>query len=187
MRFIPLIGLLAVCTTAWAAEPDVAPATKPATTRPVPVIAIWHEGGMPLPGTPHEDWRRLVIGIWSDGTIVWSGAGDGAGRPYQTTRLEPAAVEKLVRDLDELKFFTDAEVNHHRNRFPPDAGHLVIAAEAGPVKQQRLSLWRDPPADRFGEVWTAARKLIEQLKPEKQGEPVEQLDESVFRLGRNVR
>jgi hypothetical protein len=189
MRIHPLMLTIAFavasagCTAAEAAEPSTRP--QPAT-RPVPVAAIWFERGYPPPGYSGE-MRKLIVGLWSDGTIVWSAAEDGSGKPYQSAKLDPAAVAKLIKDLDEIQFFTDEQVNHHRNRYPPDAGHTVLAAESGPDKQQRLALWRDPPADRFGEVWTAAKKRIEQLRPAEKGEPLEQLDESVFRLGRNVR
>jgi hypothetical protein len=182
MRLLSLIVLLASTANCAATEP----ATRPATTRPVPVAAIWLEGGMPLPGAPRDEWRKLRIGLWSDGTIVWGAAANGIGKPYQSARLDPVVVEKLINDLDAAGFFDDPDVNHHRNRFPPDAGHTVIAAESG-GKAQRLALWRDPPADRFGEVWTAALRLIEQLKPAEEGAAVEKLDESVYQLGRKVR
>jgi hypothetical protein len=171
-----LMVLLLASAIASAAEP---------TTRPAPVAAIWFESGYPVPGKRDDETRKLIVGVWGDGTSVWSVAETGMGKPYKTARLDPAAVEKLVKDLDAIGFFGDEEVNHHRNRYPPDAGHTVMAAESG-EKKQRLALWRDPPKDRFGEVWTKARKLIEELRPA-EGKPVEELDQRVFQLGRNVR
>ena len=171
-----LMVLLLACGFARAAEP---------TTRPVPVAAIWHESGYPVPGQRQDEWRKLLIGLWSDGTVVWSAADAGAGKPYQTAKLEPAAVDKLLKDLDAIGFFDDAEVNRHRNRYPPDAGHTVIAAESG-EKKQRLALWRDPPKDRFGEVWTKARQRLESLRPA-EGRPLEELDQRIFHLARGVR
>ena len=183
-----LLMLLLASTLACAAEPTTGTTTRPvpapATTRPaVPVAGIWTETGMPIPGRRDDEPRKLIVGVWSDGTIVWSTA--GAGKPYRTARLEPAAVDKLVKDLDAIHFFDDAEVNHHRTRYPPDAGHTVMAAESGD-KRQRLALWRDPPKDRFGEVWTQARQRIEALKPA-DGKPLEaEIDPRVFQLAREL-
>lgn len=139
---------------------------------------------MPLPGERQEFWQ-LVVGVWSDGTVAWSGDDDGAGRPYRVARVEPQRVDKLIRDLDEIGFFSDAEVNFHRNRFPPDAAHSVIAAESG-ERRQKLRLWRDPPKDRFGEVWKTAKILIEAMRQDK-GEPVDEIDKRIFGLGQGVR
>ena len=171
-----LMVLLLACGFARAAEP---------ATRPVPVAAIWLETGYPIPGQREDEWRKLIIGIWSDGTIVWSAADAGSGKPYLTAKLDRADIEKLLKDLDAIGFFDDAEVNRHRNRYPPDAAHTVIAAESG-EKKQRLALWRDPPKDRFGEVWTEARKRLEALRPS-EGKAVETIDQGIFHLARGVR
>lgn len=182
-----LILILLITGCARAATPATRPqptTEAQPTTRPVPVAAVWTEMGMPLPGERKEFWQ-LTVGAWSDGTIVWSAADDRSGKPYLTAKVPPERIEKLVHDLDEIGFFSDAEVNHHRNRYPPDAAHTVIAAEAG-ERRQKLALWRDPPKDRFGEVWKTAKVLVEALRQE-DGKPLDDVDRAVFGLGRGVR
>ena len=115
-----LIAILLVAGCAHAAEPTTRPhpsTRAEPTTRPAPVAAVWEEMGMPLPGERQEFWQ-LVVGVWSDGTVAWSADDDGAGQPYRVAKVGPQRVEKLIQDLDEIGFFSDEEVNHHRHDAP---------------------------------------------------------------------
>lgn len=183
-RAMTLLALLSACGFANPAAPE--PATQPATSRPV--AAVWYEISYPRPGETLT--RRLITGVWSDGTVVTSGDREHGGPPYTARKVDAASVKKLADDLDKMKFFSDEELNRHPNRYPPDASYTAVAAAVGD-KRQRLALWRAPTtqpadADHFMKQFIAARTLINQLGDEK-GEPVEKIDESVFSLGRKPR
>ena len=168
-----LLMVMAVATT-------TAPSSQPAVT---PCAAVWFEMGYPPPGV--TEMQHLYVGVWSDGTIVWSA---GRKEPYMTAKVEPARVEKLLKDLDDMQFFDDAEVNRQRHHLPPDAGSTNVAAKSG-WKSQRLRSWQDPPNSdrpRFNAVFVEAEKLIRAIVPEK-GEEVQKIDERVYRLGRQPR
>ena len=170
-----LIAMMLLSALA-AAEPATAPTTTP-STQPSPVVAIFREPGYPPPGvTPHWD---LSIGIWDDGTVVYASAKEDA--PYHSAKVDPARIDKLIADLDAAGLFDDAEVNRQPYRVPPDAGATVLAVE-WKGKRQRLGHWRELPDDRFGQVWKASEKLIRELRPDG-GEPVQEIDKRIFRIG----
>src|SRR5215211_6076950 len=71
-------------------------ATAPATTRPTgPVAAVWYDIGYPPPGVVLNESRRLIVGIWGDGRVVWSDDRVKGGGPYRTARVAPQRVERL--------------------------------------------------------------------------------------------
>jgi hypothetical protein len=162
-----------------------APATTQSAKEPTPVAAVWLEPGYPPPGASVAS--RLIVGVWSDGTVVTGSDPARGGAPYTSRKIDAKRVDQLLADLDAMQFFTDEELKNHPNRYPPDASYTAVAAVAGD-KRQRIAMWRPPTtqpadADHFVTQFIKARKLIERLS-ETKGEPVEKIDERVFRLGR---
>jgi hypothetical protein len=179
-RTILILTLLFAC--------GFANSTAPAPTEPEPpkpVAAVTYVISYP---TPNEKLpRRLITGVWSDGTVVTSGNRETGGPPYTSRKIDPAKVKSLAADLDALKFFTDEELKKQPNRYPPDASYTAVGAAFAPDKVQRLALWRAPTtqpanADRFVQVFIKARALINKFGEEK-GKPVETIDEGIFNVG----
>ena len=190
-----------------------APASQPATALAVaPVAGVWYEpSGMRIlaPGEPLEI-HRLIVGVWSDGTVVWSDNRRTGGKPYWTGRIPRELVEKLVASLTTVGFFEPTKISG----FGPDATITVIAAQAG-ERRQWMGSWHDPPTtrprlivnehgisavepgeprpkpsadyQRFTEVWAESRRLIESVVPEKSGRPIETVDEKIYDVGRKPR
>jgi hypothetical protein len=181
MKIRAILATVLLAPFAWAVEP----ATRPDAAAPVPVAAVWHEISYPPPGV--TDLTKLIVGIWSDGSVVTGNDHERGGPPYTSRKIDPKEVEELMTDLDAMKFFTDEEFKKHPNRYPPDASYTAVAAVSGD-KKQRISMWRAPTtqpadADHFVTQFVKARKLIEQLGGEK-GDPLETIDQRVFRLAR---
>jgi hypothetical protein len=187
---ITLLGLLAACeTNVPAARPATQATTHPALAeRARPVAALWHAVGYPPPDYKGP-MRGLIIGVWSDGTIVWSDNRKTGGPPYLTAAVAPERVQKLLTDLADAGFFDET----YENYYPPDASHTVLAADSG-TRRKRLATWMDlvrpataagdkpeprPHEAHFEQVWTPSRRLIEQVVPSK-GQPVETIDEAIF-------
>lgn len=180
----PLTILLPALLCLTSAEPTTAPSTQPATTQaaPVPIIAVSHQQTYPAVGATETD--RLGVGIWSDGTILWSTNEKGFGKPYQKSKVEPAQIEKIISDLAAGEFFTDDKEILKSNTYPPDAGIYVIAVQTE-QKTQRLVSWRNPPVGsnvKYKEIFTNAEKMIRAAVP-KNGEAAEEIDRRVFRMG----
>jgi hypothetical protein len=176
--------LLAMILLGSATSHAAVPATTQAVNDPTPVAAVWHEVGYPPPGV--TEMHRLVVGVWSDGTVVTSADPARGGRPYTVRKVDSKQVDHLVAGLIAIGFFDDESLKNEPAR-PPDAGYTAVAAVAGD-KHQRVALWRPPttqPAegDHYAAQFLKARKLIEQLA-EGKGEPIDKIDERVFRLGR---
>jgi hypothetical protein len=207
---VVLLTLLSAHALAAAAA---APASQPATApSPAPVAAVWYEPSgtrVVAPGEPLEI-HRLIVGVWSDGTVVWSDNRRTGGKPYWTGRIPRELVEKLLASLTTVSFFEPSKISG----FGPDASITVIAAQAGD-RRQWMGSWHDPPTtrpraifsehgisaaapgeprpkpsadyQRFIEVWAESRRLIESVVPERSGQPIETVDEKVFRVGRKAR
>ena len=205
-RLFVLFSLTAVlgCSGSLAAaSPTTAPATRP-------VAAVWYQrSGMTIlaPGEKFEP-HSLVVGVWGDGTVVWSDDRRTGGKPYWIGRIAPELVGKLLTSLQTVGFFEPPKVSG----FGPDASITVIAAQTD-QKRQWMGSWHDPPTtrpravfsehgisavapgeprpkpsaeyQRFLEVWAESRRLIESVVPEKSGQPLQTpLDEQTFRAGR---
>ena len=180
--------------------------TTQATTGPV--AAVWFEpSGMRIlkPGEKIER-HRLIVGVWGDGTVVWSDDRATGGAPYRTARVDPAVVADLEQSLAAAELFEPI----NGVQFGPDASITVLAAEVG-GKRQWLGTWHEPPRDnpqividqrgiyaikagerppepspeyaRFRKVWSESRRLIESVVP-KEGQPASNVDERIFELGR---
>ena len=193
----------------FAAAPASQPATAPA---PAPVAGVWCQPSgtrVLAPGEPLE-FHRLIVGIWGDGTVVWSDNRRTGGKPYWTGRIPRELVEKLLASLNTVGFFEPTKISG----FGPDASITVIAAQAGD-RRQWMGSWHDPPTtrpraifsehgisavapgeprpkpsadyQRFVEVWAESRRLIESVVPEKNGQPLETVDEKIFGVGRKPR
>ena len=184
MRTIMLLCLLA---TSAAPAATTRPASRPAASASLPVVSLYLDIGYPPPGV--TEYQQVIAGFWSDGTVVWT-TNTGrthAGRPYRTAKIDPAEVDKLLKELDAIHFFDDPELAKSRP-VPVDASQRVMSARFG-EKQQRISTWREPttqPADRFEEIWSEARRLISARVP-KDGVAIEKLDERIFDIGRAAR
>ena len=193
----------------FAAAPASQPATAPA---PAPVAGVWYQPSgtrVLAPGEPLE-FHRLIVGIWSDGTVVWSDNRRTGGKPYWTGRVPRELVEKLLASLNMVGFFEPTKISG----FGPDASITVIAAQAGD-RRQWMGSWHDPPTTRpravfsehgisavapgeprskpsadyqhYVEVWAESRRLIESVVPEKNGRLLEAVDEKIFGVGRKPR
>jgi hypothetical protein len=192
--------LIALVTFALASSLGADPPTTNPTSRPsdrptsTPVAAIWHDNrSSNRPPDPHEEVMRLVVAVWSDGTIVWSEHGRKGGRPYLTANVREARVKQLLSDLKEAGFFRELK----RTRwFGPDSGYMVIAANDG-SDCQRLASWHDGResvtnqdgihALRAGEklpppstdAWEKGRELILIAIP-KDGQSLDNVDMAVY-------
>jgi hypothetical protein len=165
-------------------------ADEVAAEKPTPVAAVTFIISYPRPGETLP--RRLITGVWSDGTVITSGNRDTGGPPYTSRKIDPARIKQLAADLDALKFYTDEQLNRQPNRYPPDASYTAVAASFG-EKRQRLALWRAPAtqpadADHFVKIFLKARALIDQLaEGAETGQAVETFDEKIFDVGRKPR
>jgi hypothetical protein len=212
-RWLFIVAAIGCCRTSAAAD---APAPSPATTRPTnaPVAAVWFDAGYPPPLKPGEkledmEYRKLVVGVWSDGTVIWSDNRRTGGKPYHIGRIPNELVAKLLASLKTVGLFDVPDAP----RFGPDSSYTVIAAQTDDGKRIWLGSWHDPPTTRplvvvseqgmgviapaqprgkpspayahFLEVWAESRRLIESVVPEAQGRPMnEKLENTVFDVGR---
>ena len=202
-----LLWLAMQATTAASTSQPAAAATAPAaTTRPV--AAVWSQTSRPMP--PDGESRRLIVGVWGDGTVVWSADRATGGKPYRAGRIEVQRVEQLLAQLKAAAFFEEKR----KYNFGPDASHTVLAAEGGGQHQQ-LGSWHEPAWDSNGrsvvtelgvvavapgekppepspeyrkylDVWAKSRRVIEAVIPQ-EGQPLKTLDARVFDLGRPPR
>jgi hypothetical protein len=170
---------------------------------PGPVAAIWFDQTSTLaPAEPN----RLIVGVWSDGTVVWSNDQRHGGKPYLTGKIDTARVQQLANDLAAAGLFDP----QRQVWFGPDATLTVIAVRAGGTHQW-LGSWHDPsPTDpnfvytekgltvvepnqprpvpsleyqHFRKIWADARSIIEATVPANSF-PAGALDQTVFQLGR---
>jgi hypothetical protein len=98
--------------------------------RALPIIGIWTEGGYP-PSAFGEG--SVIVAIWSDGRVVWRDSRSG----YRSSKIDPARVDQLLRDLDAAGFFatTDRTLSA-----AADAQYAVIAARFG-EKRKWFGAW----------------------------------------------
>jgi hypothetical protein len=214
MGLVMTSASLLVWLVAQATQPAAVAATRPATTTTAsakapatrPVAAVWYEMSYPPPGETEP--RRLIVGVWADGTVVWSDNRRTGGAPYRAGQIDRPRVGQLLRELKQAGFF--AETRHVD--FGPDASYTVLAASDG-TDAQWLGSWHEPaPANanvvvteqgigvvepgrprpepspeykRFLNTWAAARKAIEATVP-REGRAVERVDPRTFELGREV-
>lgn len=146
--------------------------TQPGPMRPA--AAIWYDSFEDM--NDDELPTRLIVGIWSDGTIIWSSRRDVGGKPYSKAMIDPTRIDKLLRALESAGLFDKSLLG----KWAPDESHPVIAAEyLGQRKQLDV-------ATRFAEdvpVWGIAQRLIEEIIPAR-GVPADSFDKSVFAVGR---
>ena len=196
-------------TTASPATQSATTTTAPAPATTQPVAAVWYQSSRPV--DPGGESRRLIVGVWADGRVVWSDDGATGGKPYRTARIARDRVDQLLTDLGAAKFFGEAR----KVNFGPDASYTVLAAERG-ADRQWLGSWHEPPRGSKGRsvvtergivpvppgekppepspdyrrylgVWAKSRQAIEGVVPEA-GEPLEEeLDVRVFNVGRPPR
>src|SRR5215204_5927051 len=100
-RLLALVAFTAALGCADSSRAAPSPTSRQATTAPTtrPVAAVWYEqSGMRIlaPGEKFEP-HRLIVGVWGDGTVVWSDDRATGGAPYRTARVEPAVVAGLAR------------------------------------------------------------------------------------------
>ena len=202
-----LAGVLtACCSRAPVSAADI-PATQPTTA---PVAAVWFEQphARPAAAGDRREPRRLIVGVWANGTVIWSDNRATGGAPYYIGRIPDATIAKLLASLDEVGLFDVSRDVW----FGPDASYTVIAAEAD-GKRKWLGSWHDPPTTRplrlidqrgisslapaeprpkpspeyarFLEVWAESRRLIESVVPEREGRPLNAIpNDAIFKTGR---
>jgi hypothetical protein len=185
--------------------PDAEIRPRFSATQPIgvgPVAAIWFEDGGSAPRANYLR-HKLIAGIWSDGTVVWSGDRRFGGPPYLRGRI---AVEKVGAIADRLNSAGFFDLTRQVN-FGPDSSYTVIAAQARVVRQW-VGSWHDPavagivvgehglrsvsdggddppsPAYRhFLKLWAEARAIIEGAIPY-DGVATPAVDEAIYRLGK---
>src|SRR4029450_835761 len=80
-----LFFLVAILLAGWIGcthPKETPPATQASNQPPLPtgpVAAIWYDVGYPPPGFTGE-MNKLIVGVWGDGTIVWSDDRAGGGK-----------------------------------------------------------------------------------------------------------
>ena len=100
------------------------------------VLAIYNYG-ISFIG-PHPP--RLIIGIWGDGTIVWSEDKVQGGAPYYTAQLNPKDVAAVLNKIDNMGAFEvpGLEVGHYGF----DAIYTTILVRTN-GKQLWMASWHD--------------------------------------------
>ncbi|HEY8747852.1 MAG TPA: hypothetical protein VIM11_07750 [Tepidisphaeraceae bacterium] len=207
------IAVIAFATLGCREQRASIPSTKSETQAPAkssptrligvrPVAAIWWEHGGNAPPTGTAQLRKLIVGIWSDGTVVWSADRHFGGPPYTRGQIAVDKVGFLADRLNATGFFNlTRQVN-----FGPDASHTVIAAQMNGVSHW-IGSWHDPsdpgivvterglqsaadgPGDppsasykHFLKVWEDARTVLESSVPNS-SVVTPSVDESVYTLG----
>lgn len=87
---------------------------------------------------PHPP--QLIVGIWGDGTIVWSKDKVQGGKPYYTAQLNPKDVAAVLKKIDEMGAFEvpSLETSH----FGPDAIYTTILVRTN-GKQLWMASWHE--------------------------------------------
>ena len=165
----PVVTTQPATPFAAASSAGPAPTTRPGRARPV--AGIWFVPS--VFALPNERYLRLIVGIWSDGEVVWSGNRETGDKPYRRARIDKARIERLFNDFDRARMFVERE----RGLPMPDAAFTIMAAQSG-SRRQWLGSWQETTS---GRVWSDARRLIEQVVPAT-GEPTEEFDQGIFRL-----
>src|SRR5262249_36908689 len=139
---VAAIGLVTILLGCAPEAPAPAPtaSSQPATLPAGPVAAIWFDVGYPPPGFTGE-MQRLIVGVWSDGKIVWSDDHAEGGKPYRIAQIDPARAAKLIDDLHQVGLFDEKRDTY----VGPDASYTVIAANDG-QHRKHLGSWHDPPS-----------------------------------------
>ena len=192
-----LLSCLSV-SALWAGEPEH-------TTRPISdadsVLAVYYEAyGRPEPppgdaapgDTPPEN-LTIILGVWPDGHIVWSGDRLEGGAPYRVGRVDPKKVTALLSRFDADGLFADE--NQKFNYVVPDGPYVTVFIKSGKKKvtmcscrelfeesgelvaessgvgslngRHRLDVLRKAPADHlyFRFVWNETRARLSDLIP----------------------
>jgi len=166
------------------------------------VAGIWWENSVPTPVNPPA--HQLIVGVWQDGTVIWSSDRQFGGPPYMRGHIPVSKVDALVERLNGTGFF---ELKRQAN-FGPDASYTVIAAQAAHGKHQWVGSWHEPSSpgvivtergiqssidaasespskeyQQFLKVWADARAAIENAIPA-EGATTRSVDETIYKLGR---
>jgi len=119
------------------------------------------EAGAPVTAIFYEDWGRVpraigpqvIVAVYSDGLIIWSGDSLRGGPPYRAGKAAPLQVQKMLDDLDRTGHFTDPVRKEWR--LGPDTLFTEIAIAA---KTRRLNMasWHEVAEARPGLIATAS-------------------------------
>jgi hypothetical protein len=132
-----------------------------------------------------EDWSyapqngpRLILGLWSDGHIVWSRDQVHGGPPYRSGEIESSDLERLLADLDDEGVFDDTKLAW--SWVPVDSDFTTILARSlgreGAIRSRheieaemrgRAALEETPEFRHFKSLWEKIRRAAESLIPEK--------------------
>jgi hypothetical protein len=111
---------------------------------------------------------RLIIGVWADGTVIWSNDRQRGGKPYFRGNVVAARLQQLLTDLEAAGFF---EPNTRTSYYGPDSSYHVIEARIG-RKYQALESWHEGPSTQPDLVVTdRGISIIQPGQPRPQASP----------------
>jgi len=96
---------------------------------------------------------RLLVGVWSDGLIIWSHNRHDGGPPYWSSSISPARFTSLMSELERDGVFKNKHLAGMY--YGPDSKFTVIVVKNGKHRLQMQS-WHELYEDRLDAVATAA-------------------------------
>ena len=94
-----------------------------------------------------EDWglasagqSKLVVSIWGDGSIVWSGDQVNGGAPYSEANVDPKVVSEAFKRITEKGVFDVPKLN--RVNFGPDSKFTAILFRCG-GRELKMASWHE--------------------------------------------
>jgi hypothetical protein len=193
MQALLLLGTCVAIGSAEEPKPVVRPISEADT-----VLAVYYQDW--TRGSPRPD--GLILAIWPDGHIVWSGDRVRGGPPYRQAEVDPKKVSALVGKFDTDGLFDDDKWNV--GYWDPHADFLTVLVKSGKKKvsmcsdheaaqangfdvlhwklpkrlDRRLEILREAPKDYlfFRVVWDDTRKRLAEFVPAEgswtEGKPV---------------
>lgn len=113
----------------------VAQATKPITNADSVFCIHTEDWGLDSSGG-----ANLIVGIWSDGVVVWSGNRVEGGAPYFSAKIDPHAVSTAFKRITNRGVFDIPNLG--RANWGPDSQFTAITFRDGD-KQLRMESWHE--------------------------------------------
>ncbi len=86
-------------------------------------------------GLASDGNAKLVVAVWTDGTIVWSENRIVGGAPHLLGKIEPTSCSKLLERLDRDGYFDNETLSHAQ--FGPDSEFTSVLIKN---KNQKLDM-----------------------------------------------
>jgi hypothetical protein len=94
-----------------------------------------------------EDWRlcssrgpQLIVGIWGDGSVVWSNDQVNGGPPYFTAQIKPQDVSAMLEKLRNVGVFDIPKLKD--SHWGPDSEFTTILVRAA-GKELKMTSWHE--------------------------------------------